>query len=74
MSSSSRKMIGTVLLIILILVYAFAIMLIGTLVIDDLSGLAELLFYLAAGCLWALPAMVLLKWMLKSDTDNARER
>lgn len=63
----TRKLIGTFVLLAFIVVYAFSIMLVGLWILDDIDGLLEMLFYALTGCLWAFPAMLILRWMMKPD-------
>lgn len=63
----ARKLIGTVLLLAFITFYAFATMMLGLWVLKDASGGMQALFYAVTGCLWAFPAMLILKWMMKPD-------
>lgn len=63
----ARKLIGTVLLLAFITFYAFATMMLGLWVLKDASGGMQALFYVVTGCLWAFPAMLILKWMMKPD-------
>ena len=62
-----RKLIGTFVLLAFIVVYAFSIMLIGVAVLENANGWQKVIYYAVTGCLWAFPAMVILKWMLKPD-------
>lgn len=68
MPMRTRKIVGTFVLLAFIVVYAFLIMLIGVWVLEDAAGWLEAIYYLLTGCLWAFPAMVILKWMLKPDS------
>lgn len=58
-----RKLIGTVLIIILVILYA----LIATTVASALLGASpwwvHLLYFLLTGLLWILPAMLIIRWM-----------
>ncbi len=63
----TRKILGTFILLAFIIIYAFAIMLIGVGVLNDAPTWLELTYYLVSGCAWAFPAMLILKWMLKPD-------
>ncbi|MDX3928677.1 MAG: DUF2842 domain-containing protein [Shinella sp.] len=60
-----RKLIGTVLIIILVLVYA----LVATTVASALLGASpwwiHLAYFLFTGILWIVPAMLIIKWMEK---------
>jgi hypothetical protein len=42
-------------------------MMLGLWVLKDASGGMQALFYAVTGCLWAFPAMLILKWMMKPD-------
>ena len=67
LSMRTRKLIGTVVLLAFIVFYAFATMMLGLWVLKDASGGMQALFYAVTGCLWAFPAMIILKWMMKPD-------
>ncbi len=67
LTSQSRKIIGTFALIALIVFYAFAIMLIGLVVLEDAPRWLELGYYVVSGCAWAFPAMLIIRWMLRPD-------
>lgn len=62
-----RKLIGTFVLLAFIIVYAFGIMLVGVWALENANGWQKALYYAVTGCLWAFPAMLILKWMLKPD-------
>lgn len=63
----TRKLIGTLGLLAFIVFYAFATMMLGVWVLKDTSGGIQALFYAITGCLWAFPAILILKWMMKPD-------
>lgn len=63
----TRKLIGTIGLLAFIVFYAFATMMLGLWVLKEASGGMQALFYAITGCLWAFPAMLILKWMMKPD-------
>ncbi|MFN3172789.1 MAG: DUF2842 domain-containing protein [Hyphomicrobiales bacterium] len=63
----TRKLIGTFILLAFIIVYAFVTMMLGLWVLKDAAGWQEALFYAITGCLWAFPAMIILRWMMKPD-------
>ena len=66
----TRKLIGTFVLIAFITFYAFATMMIGLWALKDANGLVEMLFFAITGCLWAFPAMLILRWMMRPDAPN----
>ncbi len=70
MTQSSRKLVGTVLLLLFVIVYAL-LALAAAVVLQVNSGkFVELVFYAVAGLLWVLPAAWLIKWMSKPDADG----
>ncbi|MGE0501995.1 MAG: DUF2842 domain-containing protein [Rhizobiaceae bacterium] len=58
-----RKLIGTVLLIVLVVIYAFGATTIAVARLADSGPLAHLAFFLVGGLAWILPAMLIIKWM-----------
>ncbi len=60
-----RKLIGTVLLIILVVVYALTATTIAATRLAESGPLVHLGFFLLGGLLWILPAMLVIKWMVR---------
>ncbi|MCW4114250.1 DUF2842 domain-containing protein [Aurantimonas sp. MSK8Z-1] len=58
-----RKLIGTVLLVLLVIVYAVFATAFATVYLADAGGLVHLLYFAGSGLLWVLPAMLLIRWM-----------
>ncbi|MGR9135380.1 DUF2842 domain-containing protein [Rhizobium leguminosarum] len=58
-----RKFIGTILIILLVLVYALVANTIAVATLGNAPWWGHLLYFLFTGLLWVLPAMVLIKWM-----------
>lgn len=67
MSSSLRKLIGTVILVITVPVYALIAMVIAVAVLPGANFWLQFLYYLVAGLLWVPPAGMLIAWMAKAD-------
>ena len=67
MSQNLRKLIGTVLLVALVVIYALVATAVATAKLADAPGWVHLLYFLGTGVLWVLPAMWLVSWMLKPD-------
>jgi len=65
-----RKLVGTILLLLLLILWTFLsitlALLVGRLEIPILSAA----FYLVAGIGWALPAMPLISWMSRPDATQ----
>ena len=60
-----RKLIGTVLIIILVLVYALVATTVAVATLGQSPWWVHLLYFLFTGLLWILPAMLIIKWMEK---------
>ena len=59
-----KKLIGTVLLIVLVLVYALVATTVAVAQLSQSGPLAHLAFFFLTGLLWVLPAMAIIKWMM----------
>lgn len=59
-----KKLIGTVLLIVLVIVYALLATMIAVAQLSQSGPLVHLAFFLFGGVLWILPAMAIIKWMI----------
>jgi Protein of unknown function (DUF2842) len=74
-----RKLIGAVALIVLVLTWALVAMAVAQFPAIKANGLIEVLYYVAAGLGWVLPAMPLVRWMLRPvagrrPTTEGRQR
>lgn len=67
MSSSLRKLIGTIILVITVPVYALIAMVIGVAILPGVSFIWQLVYYAVAGLLWVPPAGLLITWMARPD-------
>jgi len=59
-----KKLIGTVLLILLVIVYALVATMVAVAQLAESGPLTHFAFFLVTGLLWILPAMVIIKWMV----------
>jgi hypothetical protein len=59
-----RKFIGTILLIVLVLGYAFIATTVAVNALGASPWYVHLAYFFFSGLLWILPAMVLIKWMI----------
>lgn len=57
-----KKLIGTVLLVVLVIVYAIVATMIAVSQLAESGPLAHLAYFLVTGLLWVLPAMAIIKW------------
>lgn len=67
MTVRTRKLIGAVLLLALIVVYALAAMLAAVVLQVRATPVVELAFYIVAGLAWVVPAGLLIRWMARPD-------
>ena len=58
-----RSFIGTILIIVLVIVYALAATTFATLLLGTAPWWVDFLYFLITGLLWVLPAMLIIKWM-----------
>jgi hypothetical protein len=71
MTPKLRKLVGTVLLLVLIVVYMMVVAALAPAILKPDSPWIQLAFYAIAGVGWAFPAGVLIKWMAKTDNNGA---
>lgn len=63
MSESTRKLIGTILLVALIGTYSLLVAILATTRLTAMGGVVTIAFYAAAGLLWVPPAALIIRWM-----------
>lgn len=71
MTQRTRKLVGTIILVAFIVVYALAAMMVAIALQVNASKTVEMIYYVVAGLLWVLPAMALISWMGKPDSPPA---
>jgi len=67
MTIRSRKLFGTIALLVLALVWSLTGMAVAQLPWLAASGLRQAIFYVVAGMGWVLPAMPIVSWMSRPD-------
>jgi len=67
MKIRTRKLIGTIGLLVLVIVWSLTGMAVAQMPWLAASKLAQVLFYVVAGLGWVLPAMPLIAWMSRPD-------
>ncbi len=72
LSPSTKKLIGTLLMLLWLVVYAMIAMGIGVRVLPHASGLVTFLYYALAGTLWIIPVGLLLPWMHRDGSSGAK--
>jgi hypothetical protein len=65
-----KKLIGTILLIILVIVYAVLATLIAVAQLSESGPIVHLLYFFLTGLLWIVPAMFIIKWMIGKPEDQ----
>jgi hypothetical protein len=71
MTIRTRKLIGAFGLIALAMIWSLLAMALAQSILTDINGLVAAIYYVVAGLGWVLPAMLLVKWMVKPDPDKA---
>lgn len=71
MSARTRKLVGTILLLVVLFIYSLLVMLAAAAVLPDGGKIVELIFYAVAGIAWVLPAGYLIKWMYATPPENS---
>lgn len=65
-----KKLIGTVLLVVLVLVYALVATIVAMAQFAESGPLVHLAYFFFSGLLWVLPAMAIVKWMITPPRGN----
>ncbi|MDO8840201.1 MAG: DUF2842 domain-containing protein [Parvibaculum sp.] len=63
----TRKLLGTIILLIGLTLYSFLVMTIAVSGHLSESGWMQFFYYLIAGVAWAFPAKYLIVWMVRPD-------
>lgn len=63
MGLRARKLVGTLITIVFLIVYVFMAMLLAVRLLPGAGGLAQLAYYVVAGLVWIVPVGLLIKWM-----------
>lgn len=71
MTIRTRKLIGTVALLALVIVWGLVAMAFAQSVLTNINGFVATLYYIVAGLGWVLPAMPLISWMSRPDAPEA---
>jgi hypothetical protein len=73
MTRRTRKLVGTVLMLLFVVVYALVVTALAAPVLTSASKAVEAIFYVVAGLAWAPPLMLMIKWM-EGGRDESRPR
>lgn len=69
MTIRKRKLVGTIALLVLVIVWSLLGMAVAQTPWLAASKLAQTIFYVVAGLGWVLPAMPLISWMSRPDPE-----
>jgi hypothetical protein len=72
MSIRTRKLIGAFALLALVATWSLLAMALAQSVLTDINGFIAVVYYVVAGLGWVLPAMLLVRWMVKPDEIKPR--
>lgn len=72
MRESARKLVGTVLLVLLVILYALVATAIATARLADAPGWAHALYFMVTGIAWVVPAMFIINWMIRGSARQRR--
>ena len=67
-----RRLIGTIALLTLVIVWALLAMALAQSVLTNINGLIAAIYYVVAGLGWVLPAMPIISWMAGADKKVTR--
>lgn len=70
MTPRIKKLVGTLLMLIWLPVYALAAMGVATHLLPHANGLITFLYYTLAGTLWAIPVGLLFPWMYRERVKS----
>lgn len=69
MTIRTRKLVGTIVLLVLVIIWSLLGMAVAQTPWLAASKLAQAIFYVVAGLGWVLPAMPLISWMSRPDPE-----
>lgn len=67
MSQRLRKLIGTAILVVFVVLYALVVMTLAAAKLPGTSTLTQVLFFAVTGLAWVIPAAALIYWMARAD-------
>ena len=67
MSIRTRKFVGTIALLLLVMVWGLLAMALAQSVLTEINGFVATIYYIVTGLGWVLAAMPLISWMARPD-------
>ena len=71
MNRRTRKLVGTVLMLLFVVVYALVVNALAAPILTNANKVVEAVFYVVAGLAWVPPLMLLIRWM-EGGRDDTR--
>lgn len=68
-----KKFIGTVLIVVLVILYALIATTVATYRLAESPWYVHLIYFLVSGVVWVVPAMFIIKWMERPPRDKAKD-
>ena len=65
-----KKLIGSVLIIVIAMVYALIATTVAAARLADASGWVHLIYFLLTGLFWVVPAMFIISWMTRPSKQK----
>jgi hypothetical protein len=65
MTPRTKKLIGTIVILLWLVIYALLAMSVAVRVLPHAGGFVTFLYYLLAGTLWAIPVGLMFPWMYR---------
>jgi len=72
MTSRARKLVGTILILFWIPIYALLAMAVAIRVLPRASGLIVFCYYFLAGTVWIIPVGLMLPWMHREPAERPK--
>lgn len=69
MAIRTRKLLGTIGLLVLVVVWSLVAMAVAQAPIISASRLGQAIYYVVVGLGWVLPAMPIISWMSRPDPE-----
>lgn len=67
MQPRAKKLIGGVVLVVSVVVYALIVMTVGQVRLAQSGPMVQLAFFAVFGLIWIIPAALLIRWMERID-------
>ncbi len=61
MKKRSKKLIGSIIILLYLIIYALIAMKIGTEILNQTSAILQTIYYCISGIVWIIPVMIIMK-------------